>query len=48
MEREWSQTWDGLIELYGGSYKSLGGHLLGGATNFNPAHMWKLTYLVLP
>ena len=47
MEREWSQPWDGLmIELYGGSYKSLGGSSpFGGATNFNPAHMWETNIL---
>ncbi len=44
---EWSESGhnpgDGLmIELYGGSYKSLGGSSpFGGATNFNPAHMWE-------
>ena len=35
-----------MIELYGGSYKSLGGSSpFGGATNFNPAHMWETNIL---
>ena len=44
---EWSESGhdagSGMMnDIYGGSYKSIGGSSpFGGATNFNPAHMWE-------